>query len=333
MKIDRKTGVRCPVIAPKAPVTVKRCGNIIEVRYMAISPHPSIRKLDKDHYLDLLTGEVKDTNHKANRAADPASVAQSLRNLRDIINTNLTDSDAVLWVTLTYRDNMTDAQRLYEDYRRFWQRFKYYLLKHRYTSAEYIIAAEPQGRGAWHLHALFLFSDKAPFIPNSDIAQLWGHGFTKTKSLNGIDNPGLYLTAYLGDMELTEAIAAGKMGEGRLTESKNGEKAVIKGARLKMYPAGMNLYRCSRGVKKPEIYQMTEEDAQEIVKNSLLVYERTLAVTDATGKVANTIHYRQYNTVRKDLRPESIAECNAGTDFATPENQMPSQRHTAENAK
>lgn len=320
MKIDRKTGVSPPVIPPKAPVTVKRCGNIIEVRYMATTPHPTIQKLDKDHYLDLLTGEVKDVNHKANRAADPASVAQSLRNLRDIINTNLTDSDTVLWVTLTYRDNMTDAQRLYEDYRRFWQRFKYYLSKHRHTSAEYIIAAEPQGRGAWHLHALFLFPDNAPFIPNTDIAQLWGHGFTKTKSLNGIDNPGLYLTAYLGDMELTEAIAAGKMGEGGLTESKNGEKAVIKGARLKMYPAGMNLYRCSRGVKKPEIYQMTEEDAQEIVRNSLLVYERTLAVTDATGKVANTIHYRQYNTVRKDLRPESIAESNAGTDFATPEN-------------
>ena len=100
------------------------------------------------------------------------------------INANLTEPEKALWVTLTYAENMRDAKQLYEDFRRFWQRFRYYLDKHKHPTAEYITAAEPQARGAWHLHCLFLFfPEKAPFIPNSDMAQIWRHGFTKTKSL------------------------------------------------------------------------------------------------------------------------------------------------------
>ena len=80
-------------------------------------------------YVDKHTGEVKEFQHHASRAEDKASVSQSLRKLRDLINANLEDPETALWATLTYRENMTDPARLYEDYRRFWQRFKYYLSK------------------------------------------------------------------------------------------------------------------------------------------------------------------------------------------------------------
>lgn len=146
----------------------------------------------------------------------------------------------------------------------------------------------------------------APFIPNADMAKLWGQGFTKTKSLKGVDNPGLYLTAYLGDMELTEAISAGAFSAGRLaeaeTEDEQGQKqkkAVIKGARLHLYPPGFNLYRCSRCVKRPEVQHMTEREAQEIIKGAPLTYEKTIAVTDSAGETVNVINYRQYNQARQ----------------------------------
>lgn len=197
-------------------------------------------------------------------------------------------------MTLTYRENMTDPTRLYEDYRRFWQRLKYYLRKQDYPTAEYIIAAEPQGRGAWHLHCLFLFPEKFPFIPNSDMARIWGHGFTKTKSLKGVGNPGLYLTAYLGDMELTEAVSAGQFNVGRLAETRDKSKAVIKGARLKLYPPGFNLYRYSRGVKRPEVCQMTEQEAQAEVSGMPLTYEKTISITNEGGTLRNIINYRTY---------------------------------------
>lgn len=293
MNIDRITNVRPG--NPNTPVTIKRCGNITEIRYAVHGPPEiAIEKVNADLYVDKRTGEVKAFQHHASRAEDKASVAQSLRNLRDIINTNLTDPETALWVTLTYRENITDPARLYEDYRRFWQRFKYHLCKQGHQSAEYIVAAEPQGRGAWHLHCLFLFPGKAPFIPNADIARIWGHGFTKTQSLKGIGNPGLYLTAYLGDMELSEAVSAGQFKAGKLTESKDKSKAVIKGARLKLYPPGFNLYRYSRGVKRPEIRETTEREAQAEISGMPLTYEKTISITDESGIVRNIINYRTY---------------------------------------
>lgn len=265
-----------------------------------------IEKLNNDCYVDKRTGEIKNFQHKESRISNKASVSQSLARLRDLINCNLTKNS--LWVTLTYAENMTDTVRLYEDYRRFWQRFCYYLKKQGYPKAEYIIAAEPQARGAWHLHCLFITHDlkKFPFISNYDIARIWKQGFTKTQSLKGIDNVGLYLTAYLGDMELTEALSAG-ITKGRDIreiettddQGKKQKKAVIKGARLSLYPAGFNIYRCSRGVKRPIIFKTTEKKAQEIIGNAPQTYEKTISITNEAGEVKNIINYRQYNKAKK----------------------------------
>lgn len=293
MKINRIKNVHPET--PDTPVTVKRCGNVIEVRYMAgNTPAITIEKLSADLYADKRTGEVKEFRHNSSRAGDKASVSQSLRKLRDLINANLENPENALWVTLTYRENMTEPARLYEDYRRFWQRFKYYSSKRGYPSAEYIIAIEPQGRGAFHAHTLILFPTKAPFIPNSDMAQIWRHGFTKTQSLRGIGNPGLYLTAYLGNMELSESIRTGTFQAKKLSETKDKSKAVIKGARLNLYPVGIHLYRFSRGVKRPEVWQTTEQEAQAEIDGLLLTYEKTISITDEGGTIRNVINYRTY---------------------------------------
>lgn len=312
MNIDR-----IPDIRPEGldEVTAKICGNMIEVRYMpGNSAGCVIEKLSADLYVDRRTGEVKEFRHNANRAGDKASVALSLRKLRDLINANLKSPDSALWVTLTYAENMTDPTRLYQDYRRFWGRFKYYLSKQGYPTTQYITAAEPQGRGALHLHCLFCFSEKAPFIPNADIARLWGHGFTKTKSLKGMDNPGLYLTAYLGDMELSEIdkirTANGQLKAVEVTDE-NGQKikkAIIKGARLCLYPPGFNIYRTSRNIKRPQIYHMTENEAQKLVGTAPLTYEKTVAVRDGAGKIQNIINYRTYT---KGATPRNVQDQEA----------------------
>lgn len=315
---------------PKAPVTVKLCGNVIEVRHSVHGPPEiTIQKLNADEYVDLRTGVVELFRHAASRAEDKASVAQSLRNLRDIINANLTDPETALWVTLTYKENMKDPVQLYEDFHAFIKRFRRYLKREGHPPTEYIAAAEPQGRGAWHLHVLLLFPEKAPFIPNSHMAMLWGHGFTKTKSLKGVDNPGLYLTAYLGDMELTEAVMSGTT-RGRLgeveAEDEQGhrqKKAVIKGARLHLYPSGFNLYRCSRGVKRPQVLHMTEGEAQEIIKDTPLTYEKTIAVTDSEGQTLNVINYRQYNRARVEDQAGKATVEQPGEPEAGPTDTCP----------
>lgn len=290
-------------------VTVKRMGAVTEIRYMRSNAGTPIQKIDADHGLDMRTGEIIEYHHNSSRIGDKSSVRQSLKRLRDIINANLENPDYALWVTLTYRENMTDTKQLYRDFHAFWKRFGRYLKKDGRRAAEYITAAEPQGRGAWHLHCLFLFSERAPFIPNTEMERIWGHGFTKTQSLKGVSNPGLYLTAYLGDMEVTEAIRAGTFRDGRVVETTEKRKAVIKGARLKLYPTGFNLYRCSRGVKRPEVWQTTEEAAQAEIAGKPLVYEKTISITDESGTQRNIINYRTYSNLSvKGIEPANTED-------------------------
>lgn len=282
---------------------LKQTGLIYEIRYMIRPSKPHIQKLNAENYVSLETGEVRQFEKDAvSRADNLSTVAQSLARLRDIINTNVTEPNKCRWTTFTYRTNQTDEKRLYEDFRRFWQRFRYYLDKHKYPNCEYIAAAEPQGRGAWHLHVIFIFQRKAPFIPNNELADIWGKGFTKICKLNNSTNAGLYLTAYLGDMTLEEAITNGQRVSGnrlKAVESideqgQKQRKAIVKGARMKLYPAGFRIYRTSRGIKKPTITECTETEAQAQIGKAKLVYEKTIQIMDEQGTGVNVINYRHF---------------------------------------
>ncbi|PBH18006.1 hypothetical protein BGV21_21115, partial [Clostridioides difficile] len=121
-------------------------------------------------------------------------VRASLRRLRDYLNTNITDVSHCKWITLTYSENMTDTKRLYDDFVKFNKRLKYYINKELDLTYEYIVAMEPQGRGALHCHMAMIFETDAPFIPNSKMSELWKQGFTVTKKLDDVDNVGAYLT-------------------------------------------------------------------------------------------------------------------------------------------
>ena len=296
---------------PDNSVTVKRMGNITEIRDMSRNTGGIIRKLSKDEYCDTRTGEVFEYTHIETRIDNPENVARTLRNLRDIINANITDVKKCLWSTLTYAENMTDTKRLYNDFRKFIMRFQYYLTQNNLSKFEYIAAAEPQERGAWHLHGLLLFPTKAPFIPNAELARLWGHGFVKITSLKNVDNVGVYLTAYLGDMDFMEAFGTidlnnAKIKEVTTTDKHNNKqkKAIVKGARLKLYPTGFRIYRCSRGIKKPVIYECTEAEAMQRVKGQTLTFEKTIQLSE-DGEIFNVIHYRHYN--RKPNKKKGVS--------------------------
>lgn len=298
--------------AENCEVRVKKMGNVTEVRYMKRNAECNLKKLNKDSYVVLSTGELKEFEHTETRAENLTSVSQSLANLRDLLNTNITDTSRCLWVTLTYEENMQDNRRLYQDFRKFHMRMMHYLKKHSLPTYEYIVAMEPQGRGAWHAHLVMIYPDKAPFIPNDTLASVWGHGFTKTKPLKDVDNVGLYLTAYLTDMELPDAISSNGKIKGDLKavsvvdeQGNKQTKAIVKGARLKLYPPGFRIYRTSRGIKKPEVMNCTEAEAMETVGNAPLTFERTIKITDDSGQGFNIINYRQFNKARKAVQPDS----------------------------
>ena len=132
--------------APVQYVTVKEMGNITEVRFMTNDMGAVIRKIDKNTYRNLITGQVLEYKHGNSRVDSIKNVAQSLKRLREIINTNVTDTKKCLWARLTYAENMTDHKRLYEDYRRFNMRFQRYLEKNKLGKAEYIAVRGTTGK-------------------------------------------------------------------------------------------------------------------------------------------------------------------------------------------
>lgn len=281
-------------------VRVKEAGNILEIMHTEkLNKVCYIKKLDDKTYLDRRTGEVKYFNHIDNRSQDLNSVRQSLSRLRDYLNTNIEDVSFCRWVTLTYAENMTDTKRLYKDFKCFIKRLKYYLG----ASFEYIVAMEPQGRGAWHAHLVLIFDSKAPYIPNETLRDIWGFGFVTVKKLDNVDNVGAYLTAYLGDMELLDAEKEGVDIKGLsikniALEGENGQtvtKSIVKGARLSMYPPKFNLYRISRGIKKPVISNETYLQAKQKASGATLTFQKTIFLVDADKEFQNTISYRYYN--------------------------------------
>lgn len=291
-----------------SPTKVTTMGNITEVVTMAREAEaPPIRKLSKDLYEYLPTGEVFEYEHGETRADNLGYVRRTMANIRALINTNVTDPKCCRWVTLTYADNMTDTKVLYQDYKKFWKKFCYWCEKQGYEKPEYITVQEPQGRGAWHVHAFFIWPEAAPFIPNNEVmAKLWGHGFTKTQALEEVDNIGAYFSAYLADMPLDEYQALPDYDPKYQIEVKEFENAqdltktkrFVKGGRLRLYPVGMNILRRSRGIKDPEVERMTYGEAQKKVSSAKLTFSRSYEISD-NHTVCNTITKAYYNSKRK----------------------------------
>lgn len=286
-------------------VRLKEMGNITEIMFSKKrSLGGYITKIDKDHYVDNRTGEFLEFKHLENRAQDLANVAKSLARGRDILNANIVNVSYCRWVTFTYAENMTDSKRLLLDFQHCIRS-----LRKTFGNFEYITAAEPQGRGAWHLHAVFIFDHKAPYMPNDVVAKAWKQGFVAVKRLDNVDNVGAYLTAYLGDMELSEVFSV--FHENTIYSSgvkevdyvdENGLKRTkyyIKGARLCMYPPGFHIFRWSKGIKKPDISFVSYKTAKEKASSAKLTFTKTVSLEDVETTFKNTIQYEYYNSIRK----------------------------------
>lgn len=297
-------------IPPKNPnlaVKVTEMGNVIEVQYMSRRNCKQTIQMLKggEQFVICATGEIKDIEHRNTRKDNKKGLYKTFANARAVINANVTDVSKVRWCTLTYAENMTDPKRLYEDFRKFNMRFQTYCKGKGYSKPEYIVMMEPQGRGAWHAHLLYIWQDqKAPYISNQDFRELWGHGFVRIKKLDNVDNVGAYLTAYLGDMEIDEmdvSKAVGKQCKVVETEDENGKKvkkAIVKGARLDLYPANFNMLRCSRGVKRPVAEMMSQEEANKKVSAATKTFESAIKLTDADNDFETVIIREQYNKIR-----------------------------------
>jgi len=259
-----------------------------------------IRKLNKDEYIRVDTGELKKFKHNENRKDDLSSVADSVKKLRNLINNNFSGGKKEFMFTVTYKENMKDVKKLYKDFNKFIKRLKYNFSDNNF---EYISIVEPQGRGAWHCHVLLKFDKEIIFIENSFIAKLWNKGFVTVQRIkDNIDNIGAYLSAYLTNLEHNDENI--NMLEKMGVDSKelifkdikvnNKDKKFIKGARLYLYPPGMRMFRKSKGIEYPEVIKGKYKEIKKKYNLENPFYVQEINIKDDNKKLITQNLYEQY---------------------------------------
>ena len=290
-------------IRSKDCVAYVQAGNVHEITYLSHrNTECPIIKLNKDEYLVKATGEIKEIKRTETRMQSPSEVRQTLKKMRYLINNNFSGESNELMLTLTYGENMTDYKQLYSDYNKFMKRLCYKLKKDG-IKIEYLNVVEPQGRGAWHCHVLIkMIGIKDAYIDHKELEEIWGLGWVWIKRIKNNDNIGAYLTSYLTDLELTQENLSDFIGtpvEIKEVDVDGKKKRFVKGARLKYYPSGINLYRSSRGIIMPEKELITYEKAIKKVGSAKPTYNDAFQLKDTAKDFKMIVSYEYYNDKRE----------------------------------
>lgn len=295
MNNDNTKKVRAQVakpiqIYPSAEVTLKRQGDrYAEVLYMARKSKPNIRKLNKDEYVELNTGEVKQFKHSDGKMRE--TLRHTFRELKGLIRSNFSADDPYQkFVTLTYRENMIDQDRLYKDFKAFWRRLQN---AHKRWPMQYIVVAEPQERGAWHMHVMIKSDVPGLWIDKDKLTELWGHGMTEIEQLKS-DDVGNYYVAYFTSL-------AAEVDRGKVDPLKPENKAYVKGGRLQFYPKGFRFYRCSRSIRRPTQEEIEHWRVQG--EYGKAKYKQAYELQRTDDDVADILNFIQREMYDKNLNP------------------------------
>lgn len=155
------------VCEPTRYIAVTDCRNTIIVTHESVAPpdEARIEKVDELHYRVKSTGEMLEYKERSETKGDNhESALKSFARLKSVINCNYECPSWCKYVTLTYRQNMTDNKRISRDLQKFFRK-----MHRKYGDFEYIYVKEQQSRGAWHVHMVLFFSQEAPWMENSDV--------------------------------------------------------------------------------------------------------------------------------------------------------------------
>ena len=186
------------------------------------------------------------------------------REVRRLVNANIGrygDEFTAKFVTLTFREHVTDLKSANYEFTKFIKRLNYNIFNTNKSHVKYLVVPEFTKIGRVHYHAIFF---NIPYIKADLLADIWGHGFIKINKIDNVDNVGAYVSKYI---------------------TKDNIKI-----------EGMKSYFTSRGLFKP-LELDKEKEVQSIVDSvplEKLVYE-TSFLNDYTGIVT----YKQYNLKHK----------------------------------
>lgn len=127
------------------------------------------------------------------------SASRTRNNVRRLVSSNFDNRSK--FVTLTFRDNVTDLQHANRCFDRFMKR-----LRRRHGQFKYLVVVEFQKRGAVHYHMI----STLPYIPHERLQQIWEHGFVRINAIDKVDNIGAYVCKYMTKSERDERLSGKK---------------------------------------------------------------------------------------------------------------------------
>jgi len=136
---------------------------------------------------------IKNRQIDLNKERTQLSINRARQKLYKIILSNINEKQKYknLFLTLTFKKNITDIKEANYEYKKFIQRFYT-----KYGKYKYVTVIEFQKRGAVHYHTL-LFN--VPYIKDLHlkIKKIWKNGMTEIKPIQDIKNISAYVSKYI----------------------------------------------------------------------------------------------------------------------------------------
>ena len=132
---------------------------------------------------------------------------------------------------------------------------------------------DKNGRGAVHYHMVC----NLPYVPQKELAALWGKGFIYVTAIDQVDNVGAYVTAYMTQ----------DMDDKRLQ--------------------GLKAYNCSQGLTRPKVLKSWVSEDEDYIRRVCEVVEKVSPsyFREYESENAGRVEYLQYNFSREGVRSQS----------------------------
>lgn len=246
----------------------------------------NIKKLNKEEYLDMRTGEIKKYN--LNYGKNNKGVKRAMKRFKKLLTNNFFGEQNELFITFTCKEPVQDVDKINSYFNKFWGK-----LQRRYKSLGFAYVIEMQKeRESLHIHALIKdMGNSTLTIANNEIRELWGKGFTKTNRISKSKE------------KINEEDAIKQIEEDDENENEDEDEAdaqeeygidavisyMIKSDSKENIPQNKQLYHNSRCFQFPTVEEMKYKDALEKVKNKFFrKSEYTVLIqSEETGRIMN----------------------------------------------
>lgn len=175
----------------------------------------------------------------------------------------------IKFMTLTFKDEITDIKEANKKFTDFLKRLSYNLFGIRKNVIKYLAVPELQDRGVWHFHVI-LFN--CPYVLQKDLEKVWGHGYVFINALKRKDGKrdidGVYVAQYITKYLTKEINLDIEKREMRLAKKDKIKNIYDYDKHKDLGLDNMKRYSCSRGLKRAvkTYFNLSKKEVKELLE-------------------------------------------------------------------